>query len=66
MIDLSFTQENIGNPDMFEGDMILTADQRMVVELGINLGRAAAASKNKQWSKGVLVYHIDPALGKNV
>lgn len=51
---------------MFEGDMILTADQRMVVELGINLGRGAAASKDKQWPKGVLVYHIDPALGKNV
>ena len=51
---------------MFEGDMILTADQRLVIELGINLGRAAIANKMKQWPKGVLVYTIDPALGKNM
>ncbi len=62
LIFLSLLQENIGvnNPNLFEGDMILTAAQRMALELGT--GRAAI--KGKEWPKGVMVYAIDKKFGK--
>ncbi|XP_078370014.1 zinc metalloproteinase nas-13-like isoform X2 [Oculina patagonica] len=55
-------EENIGvnNPNLFEGDMILTAAQRMALQLGT--GRAAI--KGKEWPKGVMVYSIDKKFGK--
>ncbi|KAL9973960.1 hypothetical protein ACROYT_G020486 [Oculina patagonica] len=55
-------EENIGvnNPNLFEGDMILTAAQRLAYELGT--GRAAI--KGKEWSEGVMVYAIDKKFGK--
>ena len=55
------------NPDLFEGDMILTPDQRMAAELGLDvapIGRAAI--KGRQWPRGVMIYAIDRGLGKFV
>ncbi|XP_068719278.1 zinc metalloproteinase nas-15-like [Montipora capricornis] len=56
--------EGIHDPDLYEGDMILTAQQRMAAELGLDMdapfGRASI--KNKRWPKGVMAYVIDSTL----
>ncbi|KAJ7393137.1 hypothetical protein OS493_008438 [Desmophyllum pertusum] len=56
--------EENGGPDTYEGDMILTADQRMAAELGLDvdnpLGRGS--TKNRQWPSGVIPYEFDPSL----
>ena len=57
--------EGVYNPDLYEGDMILTPDQRMAAEMGLDvdnpLGRGL--SENRKWPDGKLVYAIDPSLG---
>ena len=57
--------EGVYNPDLYEGDMILTPDQRMAAEMGLDvdnpLGRGL--SENRKWPDGKLVYSIDPSLG---
>lgn len=64
----SFSSENEGVHDsnLYEGDMILTAEQKMAAELGLDvdnpLGRGSA--KNRQWPGGVMAYVIDGSLGK--
>ena len=64
----SFLSENEGvdDSDLYEGDMILTAEQKMAAELGLDvdnpLGRGSA--KNRQWPGGVMAYVIDPSLCK--
>ncbi|KAJ7393134.1 hypothetical protein OS493_008435 [Desmophyllum pertusum] len=56
--------EGIDDPDAFEGDIILTAEQRMAAEMGLDvdnpLGRGSA--RNKQWPGGVMFYVIDSSL----
>ena len=56
--------EGVYDPDLYEGDMILTPDQRMAAELGLDvdnpLGRGAII--NRQWPGGVMVYVIDSSL----
>jgi len=55
----------LDNPDLFEGDMILTPDQRMAAELGLDvapIGRAA--TRGRQWPHGVMIYAIDGRLDK--
>ena len=56
------------DPDLYEGDMILTADQRMAAEMGMDvdnpLGRGA--TKGRQWPGGVMAYVIDSSLCKSV
>ena len=56
--------EGVYDPDLFEGDMILTPDQRMAAELGLDvdnpLGRGATIGR--QWPRGDLVYVIDSSL----
>ena len=58
--------EGVDDPDLYEGDMILTADQKMAAELGLDvdnpLGRGSA--KNRQWPGGVMAYLIDSSLCK--
>ena len=62
------TPENAGvdDPDLFEGDMILTAEQRMAAEMGLDvdnpLGRGSI--KNRQWPGGVIPYEMDASLCK--
>ena len=57
--------EGVYNPDLYEGDMILTPDQRMAAEMGLDvdnpLGRGL--SESRKWPDGKLVYAIDPSLG---
>ena len=47
--------------------MVLTWDQRMAAELGLDVDNpfGRAASKGRQWPGGVLVYAIHPTLGKS-
>lgn len=68
MIFFPLTQENTGvdNPDLFEGDVILNADQRMAIEMGLNIDNpfGRGAQKGKEWPKGVMIFAVDPALCK--
>jgi len=60
--------ENRGldNPDLFEGDMVLTPDQRMAAELGLDVAPVGrAATKGRQWPSGVMIYAIDGSLSRN-
>ncbi|XP_078369994.1 zinc metalloproteinase nas-15-like [Oculina patagonica] len=59
-------EENAGidDPDLFEGDMRLTAEQRLAAEMGLDvdkpLGRGSI--RNRKWPGGVMVYVIDSSL----
>jgi len=59
--------EGLENPDLYEGDMILTTDQRMAAEMGLDvddpLGRGS--TKNRQWPKGEMAYVIDSSLSRD-
>ena len=66
-----FFSENQGIDDpnlYFEGDMILTPEQRYRVEHGKPVfgsnRRKRGASTFALWPLGVLVYEIDPSLGE--
>ncbi len=54
------------DPDLYEGDMLLTAEQRMAAEMGLDvddpMGRGA--TKGRQWPGGVMAYVIDSSLCK--
>ena len=56
--------EGINDPDLYEGDMVFTAEQRMAAEMGLDvddpLGRGSV--KNRQWPDGVMAYVIDSSL----
>ncbi|XP_073253783.1 zinc metalloproteinase nas-15-like [Porites lutea] len=61
--------ENKGlyDPDLYEGDMILTPEQRMAAEMGLDVDNpmGKAAIKNKQWPGGVMAYVIDSSLSRD-
>ena len=56
------------DPDLFEGDMILTPEQRAAALSGGDvdqpLGRGA--TKNRQWPGGVMAYVVDSSLCKYI
>ena len=58
--------ENKGlyDPDLYEGDMILTPEQRMAAEMGLDVDNpmGKAATKNRHWPGGVMAYVIDSSL----
>ncbi|KAJ7393135.1 hypothetical protein OS493_008436 [Desmophyllum pertusum] len=58
--------ENVGlnDPHLFEGDMILTADQRMAAAMGLDIDNpfGRSSTKNRQWPGGVVAYVIDSSL----
>lgn len=62
------TVENVGvyDPDLFEGDMILTPEQRMAAEKGLDVDNLSgrASIKSKLWPNGVMNYEIDSSLCK--
>ena len=64
--DLPFTIENVDDPDVYEGDMILTPEQRIAADLGMDvdnpLGRGSTVGR--QWPSGLVPYVIDDRLGK--
>lgn len=67
---LASSLENEGDydPDLFEGDMILTTEQRMATRLGLDVDNpfGRASTKGKQWPGGVVPYIIDSEIGKNI
>lgn len=62
------TVENVGvyDPDLFEGDMIFTPEQRMAAEKGLDVDNLSgrASIKSKLWPNGVMNYEIDSSLCK--
>ena len=58
---------DIQDPNLFEGDMILTPEQRAYVMMGLDVSapnKQGAASRGPLWPNGVLIYDISPVLGK--
>ena len=55
------------DPDLFEGDMILTPEQREAALNGGDVDQAVGrgATKGRQWPGGVLAYVIDSSLCKS-
>ena len=53
---------------MYEGDMILTADQRMAAVMGMDVDNpfGRGSTKNTQWPGGVMPYVIDSSLCKYI
>ena len=66
LIAVFTSKENEVDPDVFEGDMILTPEQKMAALNGWDvddpLGRGSV--KNRRWPGGVFVYDIDKNIGK--
>ena len=60
--------ENAGvyDPNLFEGDMILTPEQRQAAMSGGDVSQAGARGSIKRglWTRGVLYYTIDRSLCK--
>lgn len=57
----------MNNPDLFEGDMILTAQQTYNAKHGLDVdipGRKRGSSIFTLWPRGVVVYEIEPRLGR--
>lgn len=55
-----------GDPNLFEGDMILTAEQRAAAEAGQDVDAPVSRGSIKRglWREGVLVYEISSSLRK--
>ena len=54
--------ERSSNPNLFEGDMILSAEQRLEMING-NSRQSRGAHKLRRWPGGVVPYTIDWSLG---
>ncbi|XP_078355441.1 uncharacterized protein LOC144640094 [Oculina patagonica] len=56
--------EGIDDPDLYEGDMLLTAEQRMAADMGLDVDNpfGRGATKDRQWPGGVMPYVIDSSL----
>lgn len=67
---MSLSTENIGikNAKLFEGDMVLNTVQRLAAMKGLDVDKATGNARgsvlNKQWPGGVLIYDVDPQIGK--
>lgn len=67
---MSLSTENLGikNAKLFEGDMILNSVQRLAAMKGLDVDKATGNTRgsilNKQWPGGVMIYAIDPQIGK--
>ena len=68
--DVFHFTENLGikNPKLFEGDMILSSAQRLAAMKGLDVDEVTRNARgsliNSQWPGGVLIYSIDPQIGK--
>lgn len=60
--------ENLGvhDPNLFEGDMILTPEQRLEAEMGLDVDSSLkrGSVSNRLWPDGMVAYEIQPDLGK--
>ena len=56
--------EGLYDPDLYEGDMILTTDQRVAAEMGLDVDNPTGrgSTKGRQWPGGVMAYVIDSSL----
>ncbi|KAJ7348777.1 hypothetical protein OS493_039096, partial [Desmophyllum pertusum] len=55
--------EDVFDPDLFEGDMILEPDQRLAAEFGFDVdGQARGSTKRRHWPNGVVPYTVNPSL----
>lgn len=56
----------VGDPNLFEGDMILTPEQRAAAEAGQDMDAPASRGSIRRglWKGGVLVYEISSNLRK--
>jgi len=67
---VSLSTENIGikNAKLFEGDMVLNTVQRLAAMKGLDVDKATGNARgsilNKQWPGGVMIYAVDPQIGK--
>lgn len=67
---MSLSTENLGikNAKLFEGDIILNSVQRLAAMKGLDVDKATGNTRgsilNKQWPGGVMIYAIDPQIGK--
>lgn len=55
------------DPNLFEGDMILTPKQRAYAMMGLDVSapnKQGAASRGPLWPNGVLIYDISTVLGE--
>ncbi|CAH3022360.1 unnamed protein product, partial [Porites evermanni] len=59
--------EGLYDPDLYEGDMILTTDQRVAAEMGLDIDNPTGrgATKGRQWPGGVMAYVIDSSLSRD-
>ncbi|KAM7433975.1 hypothetical protein ABFA07_015860 [Porites harrisoni] len=58
--------EGLYDPDLYEGDMILTPDQRVAAEMGLDVDNPTGrgSTKGRQWPGGVMAYVIDSSLSR--
>ena len=67
---MSLSTENLGIKDtkLFEGDMVLNSVQRLAALKGLDVDKAMGNTRgsilNKQWPGGVMIYAVDPQIGK--
>lgn len=67
---MSLSTENLGikNSKLFEGDMVLSSFQRLAAMRGLDVDKAAGNTRgsilNKKWPSGVMIYAVDPSIGK--
>jgi len=67
LFQLRTENPGIDDPNLFEGDTILTPEQRYKAEHGTDVDtsdRKRGSSRFRLWPSGVVVYEIDPTLGK--
>ena len=67
LLHLYAENPGINDPNLFEGDMILTPKQRYKAEHGMDVDssdRKRGSSTFRKWPGGVVVYAIDPSLCK--
>ena len=57
--------ENIADPSLFEGDILLRPEEKFAIDNGLDLPPDVitfGASKNKRWTKGIVPYTIADSL----
>lgn len=63
-----YIAENLGvrDPNLFEGDMILSQEQRLKAEMELDVDSSVkrGSIRNKLWPDGVIAYVIQSGLGK--
>lgn len=65
----SLLTENRGirDPSLFEGDMLLTPEERRSAELGLDVDKPNSlkrgSARSHLWPNGVVIYDIQPDLG---